>query len=144
MLHGASKRRTMARSVLPSTSRRGSRDNLRIAARSHRRTTRQAVQSLAARSIDLLDDEVDVALTNAEEKRRGCVSWYVQLRRVGDKTGPLERWAPAATAHLELQDRLPTLRQWLPDGVIGWHAVGHARRLDGIDPGWCHNLGWRE
>ncbi len=144
MLYGEAKRRTMARSVLPSSARKGAANDLHIAARMSRRVTRQAIRALSARSIDLLDDEIDQTLSNVEGRRRGTVAFYVEHRRTHDKLAPFERWAPAATAHLDLADRLPTLRSWLPPGVIGWHAMGHVRRLDGLDPGWCHRPGWRE
>ena len=140
MLYGEEKRREMARSVLPSNARKSARDGLRAIARSHRRRGRQALREMRDNLCDEADDDLvadvedrlETRLTNSQARRKGELWSVIDRRREADKIHPLMRWAPAAVAHLDVEDRLPTLRSWLPDGVIGWHAMTHLDWVDGL------------
>jgi len=142
MLYGEKKRREMARSVLPSKSRKSSREDLRAVARSHRRSGRQALREMRgvndfAPEADEglfaeVEDLLETRLSDVSAQRRSDIKWVVRDRREADKLRPLMRWAPKAVAHLEPADRLPTLRSWLPDGIIGWHAMTHLMWVDGL------------
>lgn len=142
MLYGEKKRREMARSVLPSKSRKGSREDLRAVARSHRRSGRQALRETRGVNDFALEadegpsaeveDLLEVRLSDVGAQRRSDIKRVVRNRRDADKLRPLMHWAPKAVAHLEPADRLPTLRSWLPDGIIGWHAMTHLMWVDGL------------
>lgn len=145
MLYGDNKRRQMARSILPSKRRKNSRYDLRVIARAHRRSEREALRALSKalreRSEGSLDQEhVDVmeaSLARATDVRRHAVRYSVGERREADKVSPLIRWAPLAVADLDVQDRLPSLRAWLPDGIVGNHAMSHVDWL--VEPDYDHN-----
>ena len=148
MIYGNQKRRTMARSVLPSTAASSARSNLRAIARTHRRHSKAALRSLRGPVVpeDVFDEDLDDAewsLANAASRRRSELWEAINDRRAADKIAPLERWAPKAVAHLAPQDRLPTLRSWLPDGVIGWHAMSHISFLDELSPSHEHLARYR-
>lgn len=74
---------------------------------------------------------VDRRLKSARSCRH-CPPWsgVVWDRRTYDKVAPFERWAVAVTAHLEPSDRLDAMREVVPPGLMGRHALSHIDFLD--------------
>ena len=142
MLYGEEKRRQMARSILPSTRDKGSRDDLRLIARAHRSRSRAALRTLRFGCDDELEDQLDIALADAAAVRRRDIKETVFERRLGDKLGPVMRWAPKAVAHLDRCDRMPTLRSWLPDDLAGRHACSHLAWMDELNVEYEHMRRW--
>jgi hypothetical protein len=124
------KRRDMARSILPSTSRSARGDITALKRRNRRLVARRL--SVSGGPPDDWDDHLDAfderAYPDAE------INQVVGWRRAADKLNHFERWAVAATRDLPLEERLGALRATLPRGLIGDHAVSHLRALPEIDP----------
>lgn len=137
-MYGEEKRLDMARSVLPSTYRAAARKELRRIARAQRRATRQAVRRLAVAADDLTLEALEARLVDIQLQRCRDLDDAVGWRRTGDKVGPLIRWAPRATVDLRIQDRLPTVRAWLPANLIGRHAVSHVQWAEGMSVDFDH------
>jgi hypothetical protein len=126
MLYGSSKRRQMARSILPSTARRSARAELAHLRRSHRRATRATLTTLvppgtrvAEAVLSFLDDAQLPRYPTIE------IGEVVGERRGADKLGHFIRWATAVTVDVRPADRLSRMRALLPDGLIGAHALSH-------------------
>lgn len=142
------KARDIARGVLPSTRRKGARDNKRNYHAKHRHAQRQANHAIE-RSIatvsdhgtivadpDLYDDFEDLDTFdgyNAATKvpSIGWDGWDEILynRRNGDKLGPLISWARATEkdkmAGWSVEDKHAYFKAVLPDTLQGRHALGH-------------------
>ncbi|TNE86584.1 MAG: hypothetical protein EP330_22885 [Deltaproteobacteria bacterium] len=129
MLYEEEKRREMARSILPSTSRSAAKNKARIR-RANRRKTRQALKQWLR---DELPERVDL---RAED--RHLTRWVVQSRRGADKVNPFIRWATAVTAGLPVEDRLSAVRGMLPRGLIGEHALSHLAWTEHFRPPHAH------
>jgi hypothetical protein len=128
MLYGTEKRRQMARSILPSTSRRASAADLARVRRGHRRRINQELHHLAppgsrvdGHLLGLIDAGPHLKRYPTAQIRE--VMWE---RRGADKVNHFLRWAVVVTAHLPLEARLDHLRGLLPPGLIGRHALSHA------------------
>jgi len=161
MTYGASKERDMLRSVLPSTARKGARENKRAANQRNRSRVRQALRV----SRDALAHEGDTQIVRERDHSSYdghyveydlCdLDWdfdapYVEIyeadrdynrdirdamwdRRNYDKTRPLERWAVAQTEGVRKRDRLSGFQARFPDNLITRHAMSHVGYLDEFD-----------
>lgn len=142
------KHRDIARGVLPSTARKGARDNKRhfhSVQRSAQRQANHAIErSLAtitddgtiAHDPDLFDDFEDpeiydgyAAGTTAPVGWDGTMKYIVQRRRDADKLGPMLAWA-RATERQKMngwsnEDKMAYFKAVLPDSLQGRHALGH-------------------
>jgi len=131
VLYGESKRRQMARSILPSTSRREARKDL---GRLRRRSRRRSHQELGSLTVCADVPEVLRAWEDAGfDPRRWdqrSIKEVVWERRLWDKVAPFLRWAEAITAHLPAADRIDAMRAILPANLVGWHAVSHLQQLE--------------
>lgn len=97
------KTRDMARSVLPSTRRRGARQDRALAHKAERSRLRSALQDLAGH-----DDPDDYEGELTWEARRQ-IAWMVEDRRAADKVAPLLRWATRTIERdAALRDARPT------------------------------------
>lgn len=121
------KARDMARSVLPSTARKGAREARAIVHGRERAHERQVLHHLR-RCLDPEDYDGDLGVSS---RHRGDVSDMVDDRRGADKVGPLVAWAerlvqrdPALLAATP-EDREVHFRKILPPGLIGNHAIVH-------------------
>ena len=133
------KTRDMARSILPSTARAGSRERKKGSARRARSRNRARLARLASH----------VADADAFQEALGCydlddTGWdgMVEDRRGADKVAPLIRWAQARIA------RTPSLAQGdyrvrrsyfvaiLRGTVVGRHAISHLDHLFGRENPW--------
>lgn len=139
MRNHAEKRRDMARSVLPSTARKGARSARRHSHKTARRSIRATLHRI--RWADHPDD-VEAPLDRYRIDQGRTTSsygdeWLVGARRSADKVGPISRWADAIIT------RTPELRNgdyWvrhnyfaalLPDTLQGRHALSHIEHLFG-------------
>lgn len=126
MIFGEQKHREMARSILPSKSRKGARDSLRIIKQQNRTATRQALRRVLFDEEYEVEDDVDLGYY-PYEKIRGVVN----DRRGRDKIAHFEKWAIKITKDIETPDgRLAHMRGILPKGLIGDHAISHLRGYD--------------
>jgi hypothetical protein len=125
--YGEEKRRDMIRSILPSTARKGARKDRSLAHRRHRAAVRSEIQNHI-----LWEDEIDNTAV-ADIRRRKAIQYMMWDRRGADKIGPICHWGYEVTKHLPEEDRLNTLRSWLPDNTIGRHAISHLRNVDGLE-----------
>jgi len=130
--YGDSKKRDMARSILPSTKRRGQEDRRRV-----HKTARTCARALMGFAEDEeWEDEADLDLPNppdfagVERKRAHDTKNMVEMRRYKDKVGPFSRWAERVTKNLPKENRLSYLRALVPDTLIGEHAVSHVEWKD--------------
>jgi hypothetical protein len=123
--YGRAKSRDMARSVLPSTARKGARFERASIHRAHRHAVRQRLRGSG--------DPVDLDLGAYTRWPQGRIKGMVYDRRGADKVAPVMRWSVRVTAHMPIESRLDWLRSVLPDGTIGRHAMSHVDRLKELD-----------
>jgi hypothetical protein len=143
------KARDIARGVLPSTARKGARDNKRNFHATHRHAQRQVNHAIErslttitddgtlAHDPDLYDDfeerEVFDGYTASTKKVSlgwdGDMSEIVDRRRGADKLGPLIAWARATEKNKMIgwtnADKMAYFKAVLPDSLQGRHALGH-------------------
>lgn len=127
--YGDSKKRDMARSILPSTKNvREDRRRIHKRARTHER-------ALLLECEEGEGDFLSVDLTRSRETRN-----LVEERRYKDKVGPFERWAERVTLEIRQEDRLSHLKTLVPDSLIGEHAISHVEWKDHFkDPSEANN-----
>lgn len=126
MTYGPAKRRDIARSVLPSTSRLGARQDLAGIKRRARRNLRRDLHTIAhPGAAGPVLDAWDAAPIGPATYPSGEIRSAVWRRRSSDKLGPLLRWAKATTADVPIEDRLTTIARHFDDNLIGRHALGH-------------------
>lgn len=119
------KARDMARSVLASTSRKGSRFERATIHHRERARSRRALHELAA-----LADPDDFEGDLCWEDRCARFS-MVSDRRDFDKVAPICRWAARTVATnprlavASVEERITYFRKRLPAGLIGDHALLH-------------------
>lgn len=140
MLYGPEKVREIARSILPSTSRRIARENAVMVKRVNRRRTRQTLHDWA-RFEDPYEFEGHVFDYNEPGGAYvsgwwglGSIKEVVEYRREYDKLGAFLRWADAHTAHLvTAEEKYMAVKKAMPDNLIGRHALTHLGRDYDID-----------
>lgn len=121
------KARDMARSILPSTARKGARD-----ARTHIRGRERARERDLLHQLRFCVDPDDFEGVLGEELHHEMAS-MVWDRRAADKVAPLLRWTErtiardARLATASPAEREVHFRNLLPPGLIGDHAVSHLR-----------------
>jgi len=136
MLYGDEKTREMARSILPSSSAKGARDDKRHVNRLTRHNRKQACRKalqfvhgdLNLEGAEDITEETDFG----EGRRRRDIRWVVDRRQGADKLAHFERWAIKVTGDMgdDPGGRLARMRSILPDDLIGGHAISHLRFLD--------------
>lgn len=140
--------RDIARGVLPSTARKGARDNKRNFHAKHRHAQRQANIAIERSLIavdendrlytdpDLYDDFEDRDVIDGYHARtKAPCGWdddmkhIVRRRRDADKLGPLYAWAHATEDKKMIgwsnEDKYAYFKAVLPDTLQGRHALGH-------------------
>jgi hypothetical protein len=131
-IYGDEKRRQMARSTLPSTSRKGARDDLRNVKQHSRACVRQNLRVLN-RGFALAEDvegAYDESSFDWNQYPDTEIRYIMYDRRDREKLGPALRWAPSQVEHLRIEDRLSYMYTIMPDTVAGRHAVGHIGDLE--------------
>jgi hypothetical protein len=120
--------RDMARSVLPSSARKGARDNKAIIKHKNRHKVRQALREWR-HEIDPYDYEGfadhDYIYGYAGDQN---IKMAVNDRRGADKLSVVhwaERLCATKLADLCEEERLEYFRKVMPDNLIGRHALGH-------------------
>lgn len=130
-IYGDEKKREIARSVLPSTHRKGARTDLRNVKQSNRTMVKHQLGLLnkGLTSSDVIDnfEEASFDFGYYPDAKINDIKWE---RRNGDKLGALLRWAPAQVSNIRLRDRTSYMYSIMPDTVIGRHAVGHVDYLE--------------
>lgn len=130
------KARDMARSVLPSSRRRGARADRTAAHGRERVRLRAELHALAG-----FDDPDDYE-GELDWIARRDIAQMVEDRRYGDKIGPLIQWARRTVEtdpHLREAtplERLDHFRRLLPPNLTGRHALFHVEWAVGYDPYW--------
>jgi hypothetical protein len=122
--YGANKQRDIIKSVLPSTKRKGARDDRRNIHKKARAHSRQALTTACSHNLDDIIQNVDMDGTLYEYPTHEInnMKWE---RREGDKLGALIRWAPTQVQHLRKEDRISYIKALLPNNTIGRHAASH-------------------
>jgi len=137
-IYAETKARDMARSVLPSTKRRGARQDLELIRRRARRTTRIQLRQAVRAGADWDELVLDTGYWPTHQIRD-----VVRDRRAADNVSALVRWAPRAASHLRVEDRYSWVQARMPDSTVGWHAMTHVRWASGMMPAFEHeNTGW--
>lgn len=139
-MYGKAKERDMIRSVLPSTRRKGAREDLAIIKRNARRSSRQSLHVIA------LDHEAWDETPEVYDYPDTEIRYAMYERRDGDKISALQRWAPSKVKGIRPLDALSKIKALLPDNTIGRHAVSHVDHLpefcietpNKYGP-WCYN-----
>src|SRR5688572_9565054 len=111
----------MMRSILPSTARKGTRDDKRILHKKNRAEIREILETC--------DDWDDAAMLDHCWTPRFMPGWdtIVYDRRASDKLHHFERWAEKITSQLPADERMDYMRSIVPPTVIGEHALSHLR-----------------
>jgi len=132
------KRRDMARSVLPSTRRKGAREDIAAWKRKHRRAIRQQIHD-AMGYAEFEDYEGSYLTVDTNRPVDGGSGWgrvichLVGERQNGDKVAPLIRWTEVTKARLpkdwDDERRFMWFKACLPDNLIGRHALSHIEHL---------------
>ncbi|MCC5951603.1 MAG: hypothetical protein JJU45_05855 [Acidimicrobiia bacterium] len=121
------KARDIARSVLPSTARKGARDSRAIIHGRERAHERQLLHDLRGH-LDPDDYEGDLGFAARHHRD---LKEIVDRRRSADKVGPLIAWAERrverdpALRTATPEGREAHFRKFLPPGLIGNHAISH-------------------
>lgn len=139
---GEEKRRDMARSVLPSSRRKGARWDKRHV--HHRVRTR--LRNLIAQ--ENWDDESDLLIDPQRAGRYWGIKVVVRDRREADNVGPIMRWAEANADKMgdTPQERYAKMRAMLPPNLVGWHAMTHIDNIEAYDTNpnrWGSFQSWR-
>lgn len=129
MLYGAEKAREMGRSILPSKMTQAHQQQKQIARR-HRHRAKASIRNMQWNEDGWLDCEADLTSTKAVQAE---VKYLVRDRREADHLSHFYRWAEAVTADLPIEERLSYIAGFLPEGLIGFHAMTHLRNLDHFD-----------
>lgn len=150
------KARDIARGVLPSTARKGARDNKRNFHATHRHSQRQVNHAILRHCTDVDDDgnlytdpdlfddfeDLDTFDGYHAATTKPSIGWdgmneIVSNRRGADKLGPLISWATATEKNKmvgwDVADKIAYFKAVLPDSLQGRHALGHVKialRLD--------------
>jgi len=129
-VYGSNKKRTMLRSVLPSTARKTVRADLATLKRKSRRALRQALHNVAV-DIERWDEQAgfDDILYIPRRQYSDDYGFIVSERRGADNVAALLRWAPSQVKGVRLEDRLSKFRAMLPHNTIGRHAASHVKDL---------------
>lgn len=120
------KKKDMQRSVLPSSRRKGARDDRR---QIHKRARARERDMLSEYRMDREGAEPDFR----EGRRKSNTEWMVLERRSADKIGPLTRWAVRTVEadpvlrDAPLHEQVAHFEAMLPTDLIGKHAVAHIR-----------------
>jgi hypothetical protein len=115
----------MSKSVLPSTHRKGARDDRRAI---HKR---QRARELAAVTTYRLDPDPECATPDVRGTYGPDIMLLVWNRRAGDKLGPIIRWARATIAaspalrSASREEQVAYFARLMPDSTTGRHAVQH-------------------
>lgn len=129
------KSQDMAKSVLPSTRRKGARDDRVLIHKRERARVRAAAGKIRNRADHDDRDDADLYFRD-----KGAIRDMVSDRRSADKIAPLERWASRRVVMdpaLRDQDwagRMAVLRRAFPDNTIGRHALSHIEYAVGTPP----------
>lgn len=161
------KARDIARGVLPSTARKGARDNKRNFHSKNRAAQRRTNHAISrhlatvgeggtlAHDPDLYDDFVDpdifdgyAAATKAPSiDWEGSMDYIVSRRREADKLGPLIAWATATEKNKMVGwdnvDKIAYFKAVLPDSLQGRHALGHVKDALGLRDDEFSTFAWR-
>jgi hypothetical protein len=123
MYRRKSKAHDMARSILPSTARKGARDDKRNFHKRHRAKIREVLETT--------DDWEDEGYLdpNWMPRKDGFYWDVVEGRRGSDKLNHFVHWAKRITDHLPQEDKMDYIRPMLPPGLIGAHAESHLYEL---------------
>jgi hypothetical protein len=150
------KARDIARGVLPSTARKGARDNKRNFHAGQRHAQRQANHAIErhlstvsdhgtiVHDPDLFDEFEDpmifdgyTAATTKPVGYDGHMKYVVSRRRDADKLGPLIHWAEATERQKMVgwddADKIAYFKAILPDSLQGRHALGHVKQALDLD-----------
>lgn len=145
------KARDIARGVLPSTARKGARDDKRAFHAMHRHAQSQANHAIK-RHLSVVDDETGTLYTDPDlfddfidpfeydgytaATKKPNLGWddmkgIVRDRRSADKLGPLISWARATEKNKmtgwDVGDKIAYFKAVLPDSLQGRHALGHVK-----------------
>lgn len=151
------KARDIARGVLPSTARKGARDNKREYHATHRSAQRQANLAIQ-RHLSVVDEDTHTLHTDPDlyddfealdtfdgyhaATTKPSIGWdgmdeIVSHRRGADKLGPLISWATATEkakmAGWSVEDKIAYFKAVLPDSLQGRHALGHVESALGLE-----------
>ena len=160
MTYGKSKERDMVRSILPSTARKGARDNKRNVNQRRRSSVRQALRQhrdvLATERYfdheefgwDSFDERFDFDAPYDEIHDADCeydsqIKYVMWDRREADKVAPIIRWAEAKVADVRPEDRLSWLQARMPDNLAVRHAVSHIKFSDAFPDQNPYEYYWR-
>ena len=160
MTYGKSKERDMVRSILPSTARKGARDDKRNVNKAHRSSVRQALRQhrdvLAEErffdhdefDLDSYDERFDFdapydKICNADHEYKSRIKYIMWDRRQADKVAPIIRWAEKKVADVRPEDRLSGLRARMPDNLAVRHAISHIEFSDAFPDENPFLYGWR-
>jgi hypothetical protein len=144
MLYGPAKRRQMARSLLPSTARRGAARDLAAVRRRNRRQVAEHLAGLTGTAAGAAARWEDSGFDERSWPQRQ-IKDAVWDRRGHDKVAPYQRWAVAVTAHAAAPDRMDAMRRAVPPGLMGRHALSHIECLDHFSGHLCphcRSFGW--
>lgn len=130
MMYGEEKFKEMARSILPSTARKGARENLKAIRRNGRRTVNMRLRQIRSCDDYYDDDEFDYDFypQRATPSGHEGICSIVNDRRDADNIAGMLHWA---TYHcikndIPYENRLSYIRSKMPSSIIGQHAVhGH-------------------
>ncbi len=139
MYYGPEKARQMARSILPSTRRKGARESATLLKRATRRNARASLRDWATYTDPWA---YEGHIFDYDEPGCGGGGFHEDIkqimwdRRLGDKLGAFLWWAPVVTAHLDCpEDRYMHIKSMLPNNLIGRHALSHLIHMDEFDCG---------
>lgn len=146
MIYGDDKVRNMSRSILPSKSRKTARHNAALVKRMNRRKTRQTLHVWS--QYEDYDEFEGFVYDYDDAPAVGHLGWWIDSwkggcttkgiawdRRDADKIKPIMRWAKAIAPRMgdTPVERYFNIKKFLPDNLIGRHALGHIMDLEEYD-----------
>ena len=125
--YGKTKAEHMARSILPSTK------CVRKDRRFIHKRTRAAVRASTHKACLHYEQGTYYAMDIDAPETRGQMERLVSDRREADKVSHFITWVEKTTAKMSVEDRRGYIKKLMPKGVIGEHALGHLRRVEGFE-----------
>lgn len=129
MTYGKDKQRDMIRSILPSKYDWVPKQK-RIVKKRHKSKVRAELSHYRNLRVEDAEATFEDSGFDYEKDSDRQVKYIVRDRRVGDKSAPLERWAPHQVKDVRWEDRLSKITHLFPDDTVGRHARDHIAHLN--------------
>lgn len=129
MTYGKDKQRDMIRSILPSKYDWVQKEK-RIVKKRQKSKVRAELNHYRNLRVEDAEATFEDSGFNYEKDSTRQIKYIVRDRRYGDKSAPLEKWAPHQVKDVRWEDRLSKIAHLFPNNTVGRHARDHIAHLN--------------